>query len=593
MAASPDADVFYDAEELEASPMPPPPPVLQVTTARRLSLSNIMHEQDEDLTVRKLIRGVVREEPENAPTDRAAADAAAPISRKSRKSCVSFAPVPHEAARAEKLQADNRRNRKTILTCCESMPSSSMEPVDFASPPCRADSGASRAAIGADDADADACFVLQPLCDDGRATVCIDASAVDESGKSGSLTIGRQHPSVPSNHGIHDSRVSRRHAQLTIGGASSPRLVVTAVGTNPIGVHLGQHLGQAQAAEERVSRQVLHKGTSAALRHGDRVQFVLDQWHPSVSKLDSSPGPEACAYRVALRSWEPTEAESPAPGPEAEPPAAPLDMASTLIGTRSPESLVAEASAPASQSPPVLTPEAEWLRRVLSALRAQQPASATTLPPEAPHHDPLTDPVAERRLLRSSVASAIERAASQLAEEARRAEAQAEALRATCEEKAALQQQQAELEGQLCETLQKFAAWRRQEQARIDARIEEETSRGQAREQELQTNREELEGTRAQLVALLDEQDEQKDEPKTCVVCYDEAPNMALVPCGHMCMCSACTLNLEQAAQVQLEARPRRANIMSREEARRWRLERLPKCPVCRQIFTETLRIYA
>ena len=106
-----------------------------------------------------------------------------------------------------------------------------------------------------------------------------------------------------------------------------------------------------------------------------------------------------------------------------------------------------------------------------------------------------------------------------------------------------------------------------------------------------QASREELQGTRAQLNALLDQPEEQKDEPKTCVVCYDETPNVALIPCGHMCMCSGCTSNLEQAARV---AQPRG---MNREEARRWRQERLPtslpKCPVCRQVFTETLRIYA
>ena len=103
-------------------------------------------------------------------------------------------------------------------------------------------------------------------------------------------------------------------------------------------------------------------------------------------------------------------------------------------------------------------------------------------------------------------------------------------------------------------------------------------------EAELEANREELQGSRAQLAALLDRQDEVTN---TCVICYDAAPNIALVPCGHMCMCSECTLSLQLACGAM--APPR---MMSREEARRWRLEHSPKCPVCRQIFSDTLRIY-
>ena len=137
------------------------------------------------------------------------------------------------------------------------------------------------------------------------------------------------------------------------------------------------------------------------------------------------------------------------------------------------------ASAPTSKSPPqepsppeVITPEGQWLRRVLR-VAAQ---SLLSPPPQQPAAMTPAGPVGELRALRSAVASAIERATSQLAEDSRKAEAQGEALRDAREEKATLQQQKADLE-------RRAAEMRREIQlaaAEAERRVEEEQARVEA-----------------------------------------------------------------------------------------------------------------
>ena len=57
-------------------------------------------------------------------------------------------------------------------------------------------------------------------------------------------------------------------------------------------------------------------------------------------------------------------------------------------------------------------------------------------------------------------------------------------------------------------------------------------------------------------------------EDDVCLLCFDRVAEVALVPCGHLCLCSQC-------------CDPQTLNEF---------LQR--KCPVCRQLFREPLRIY-
>lgn len=40
--------------------------------------------------------------------------------------------------------------------------------------------------------------------------------------------------------------------------------------------------------------------------------------------------------------------------------------------------------------------------------------------------------------------------------------------------------------------------------------------------------------------------DKRPREHSTCVICMDAEPNVVLIPCGHMCMCSDCALVARQ-----------------------------------------------
>jgi hypothetical protein len=58
------------------------------------------------------------------------------------------------------------------------------------------------------------------------------------------------------------------------------------------------------------------------------------------------------------------------------------------------------------------------------------------------------------------------------------------------------------------------------------------------------------------------------DAQATCVVCLDAPPALACVPCGHVCLCDACS----QALAAQAAARF--------------------KCPICRLKVQCTMRVY-
>jgi serine/threonine protein kinase len=55
-----------------------------------------------------------------------------------------------------------------------------------------------------------------------------------------------------------------------------------------------------------------------------------------------------------------------------------------------------------------------------------------------------------------------------------------------------------------------------------------------------------------------------QEEASTCVICFDEAPTHAMVPCGHMCMCGDC-----------IEISPP------------------TRCYLCRRPVTETIKVFA
>ena len=59
---------------------------------------------------------------------------------------------------------------------------------------------------------------------------------------------------------------------------------------------------------------------------------------------------------------------------------------------------------------------------------------------------------------------------------------------------------------------------------------------------------------------------EAKDNESTCVICCEQKPAMACIPCGHMCMCPACADTFES--------------------------QRDRRCPVCREFVASTMRVY-
>jgi len=58
---------------------------------------------------------------------------------------------------------------------------------------------------------------------------------------------------------------------------------------------------------------------------------------------------------------------------------------------------------------------------------------------------------------------------------------------------------------------------------------------------------------------------------RQCVVCLDEPPTMACVPCGHMCLCDGCDQHMAAA----------KASPLCRFQ-----------CPLCRLTVQHTMRIY-
>jgi hypothetical protein len=55
------------------------------------------------------------------------------------------------------------------------------------------------------------------------------------------------------------------------------------------------------------------------------------------------------------------------------------------------------------------------------------------------------------------------------------------------------------------------------------------------------------------------------EDPSVCVVCMDEKADCCLKPCGHLCLCQTCAIE-----------------IHTRRET----------CPICRACIQETLKVY-
>mmetsp|Transcript_15538 Transcript_15538/g.29305 ORF Transcript_15538/g.29305 Transcript_15538/m.29305 type:complete len:436 (+) Transcript_15538:387-1694(+) len=72
-----------------------------------------------------------------------------------------------------------------------------------------------------------------------------------------------------------------------------------------------------------------------------------------------------------------------------------------------------------------------------------------------------------------------------------------------------------------------------------------------------------------QAVGDVDAHDESKARRVSCVVCHDEAAVMAIVPCGHHCLCEECSMTIVECPLS-------------------YRL-----CPLCRSQIQSTLRIYS
>ena len=61
------------------------------------------------------------------------------------------------------------------------------------------------------------------------------------------------------------------------------------------------------------------------------------------------------------------------------------------------------------------------------------------------------------------------------------------------------------------------------------------------------------------------EAESKQSAPAVCVICLDASINTVFVPCGHMCACAACVINLQKTTKV---------------------------CPICRERFKEVVRTY-
>ena len=92
------------------------------------------------------------------------------------------------------------------------------------------------------------------------------------------------------------------------------------------------------------------------------------------------------------------------------------------------------------------------------------------------------------------------------------------------------------------------------------AQAKECLSRCQSEIKRLETDRDTLLARLGGIDAKKRARDETDD---LCSICLDKPRTMALVPCGHKCLCSGC--------------------------ASKWDKQ---KCPMCRKLVTSTMRIY-
>ena len=68
----------------------------------------------------------------------------------------------------------------------------------------------------------------------------------------------------------------------------------------------------------------------------------------------------------------------------------------------------------------------------------------------------------------------------------------------------------------------------------------------------------------------------EKEEPPSeeCVICLENKPEFAILPCGHFCLCAECRLPYEPGAQMTAAQRKQIT------------------CPVCREQVTRTQQIF-
>eukprot|EP01114_Cavostelium_apophysatum_P000004 TRINITY_DN10003_c0_g1_i1.p1 TRINITY_DN10003_c0_g1~~TRINITY_DN10003_c0_g1_i1.p1 ORF type:complete len:476 (+),score=138.58 TRINITY_DN10003_c0_g1_i1:181-1608(+) len=108
----------------------------------------------------------------------------------------------------------------------------------------------------------------------------------------------------------------------------------------------------------------------------------------------------------------------------------------------------------------------------------------------------------------------------------------------------------------------------------LESQLEEEREKNSRLEILLDEDRRTMRALRLQLHQLVQQQDgsnssssssshHTKTSVSFCVVCEEVPVEIALIPCGHLCACTECSLKFKQ-----------------------------PQCPICRTPFTSTLRTY-
>ena len=132
-------------------------------------------------------------------------------------------------------------------------------------------------------------FKLRPVDEDGRSAISISTKEP--------TIVGRETASQPNGSGVTDKRVSRKHVQLGISqGSEEVALLVTALGTNPIGV---RHACDASsAAEEATTMTLVWRGQQVRLEIGDQISLVVEPQDGTLEQEQQSC--EVCGSRCSL-----------------------------------------------------------------------------------------------------------------------------------------------------------------------------------------------------------------------------------------------------------------------------------------------------